>query len=188
MKTYRIAIVLFIFLSFGFVTLTRTKVKILPKSEVIIYGKSNVNSFQCKYNSNYLEDEISVSALKSSDTRISLNDARIAIKSKGFDCGNRMITNDFKTILKTDDYDNINIELKQLEINKKFVMTWLNIQIAGITKEYIIPMAYDADLNNVKGSLRLNIKDFKLKSPKKLFGMIEVNDNVDINFNLFLQY
>ena len=49
-------------------------------------------------------------------------------------------------------------------------------------------MAFNQKTNNVKGTLRLNIKDFNLKSPKKLFGLIEVDNNVDINFNLFLQY
>lgn len=188
MKTHKVIIVILIFLSFGFVTITKTKVKISSKSEVVISGKSNVNSFQCKYNSNYLEDEIMVTAIKNNESKISLNNAKIAIKSKGFDCSNRMITRDFKTILKADDYDNINIELKELDVNGNYIMTKLNIEIAGKSKEYVVPMAFNEKSNNVKGTLRLNIKDFNLKSPKKLFGLIEVDDNVDINFNLFLQY
>ncbi|MCZ8196196.1 MAG: YceI family protein [Flavobacterium sp.] len=162
--------------------------KISPKSEVTINGKSNVNSFQCKYNSNYLEDEILVTTFKNNETKITLSNAKIAIKSKGFDCKNKMITKDFKTILKADDYDNINIELKELDINNNYLMTKLNIEIAGKSKEYVIPMAFNEKNSNVKGTLRLNIKDFNLKCPKKIFGLIEVNDNIDINFNLFLQY
>ena len=92
------------------------------------------------------------------------------------------------TILKADDYDNIYIELKELDINSSSLTTKLNIEIAGKSKEYVIPMAYNQKTNNVKGTLRLNIKDFNLKSPKKIFGLIEVDSNVEINFNLFLQY
>ena len=62
------------------------------------------------------------------------------------------------------------------------------MKIAGVEKEYLVPVIFNSNTNNVKGQLKLNIKDFKLKSPKKLLGMVVVNDNVDINFNLFLQY
>lgn len=62
------------------------------------------------------------------------------------------------------------------------------MKIAGVEKEYLVPVIFNTNTNNVKGQLKLNIKDFKLKSPKKLLGMVVVNDHVDINFNLFLQY
>ena len=188
MKAYKIILLFLVFLSFGFVATTKTKVKILSKSEVTITGKSNVNSFQCKYNSNFLENEITVTSIKNNDAKVSLSNAKILIKSKGFDCGNKMITKDFKTILKADDYDNIGIELKELDLNNNCFLTKLDIEIAGKSKEYIIPVNFNENTNNVKGNLKLNIKDFNLKSPKKMFGLIEVNDNVDINFNLFLEY
>lgn len=188
MRTLKIVIVVLIFACFGFVSITKTKVKISSKSEVTINGRSNVNTFQCKYNSDFLEDEIVVTSVKNNETKISLNNAKMSIKSKGFDCANKMITKDFKTILKADDYENINIELKELDVNNNYIMTKLNIEIAGKNKDYVIPMAFNQKANNVKGTLRLNIKDFNLKSPKKLFGLIEVDNNVDINFNLFLQY
>ncbi|RAR72520.1 YceI family protein [Flavobacterium aciduliphilum] len=188
MKFLHIIGIIAITICFGFVSLTKTKVKISPKSEVIICGKSNVNSFQCKYNSNYLEDEIVVTSIKNGDTKICLNNAKIAIKSKGFDCANNMITRDFKTILKADDYDNINIELREIDITNTNLNTRLDIEIAGKSKEYVIPMTYNQKTDNAKGTLKLNIKDFDLKSPKKLFGLIEVDETVEINFNLFLQY
>ena len=62
------------------------------------------------------------------------------------------------------------------------------MKIAGVEKEYLVPVIFNSNTNNVKGQLKLNIKDFKLKSPKKLLGMVVVNDNVEINFNLFLQF
>lgn len=188
MKAYKIIVVVLVFLSFGFTFSTKTKVKITSKSEITIHGKSNVNSFKCKYNSNFLEDEILVTVLKNNETKMSFANAKISIKSKGFDCSSKMITKDFKTILKAEDYDNINIELKELDLNGTAIMTRLQIEIAGKTKEYLIPMAFNAKNNNVKGTLKLNIKDFDLKCPKKVFGLIEVDDNVDIIFNLFLQY
>ena len=188
MKANRFTILVLVLLCFGFTVITKTKVNIASNSEVIISGKSNVNSFKCKYNSQLIEDDIVVTSIKSNDTKIVLNNAKIVIKTNGFDCCNRMINKDFKTILKADDYDNIIIELKEIEMNGNCFITKLNIEIAGKNKVYEIPMTFVEKTKNVKGTLRLNIKDFNLKSPKKLFNLIEVNDNVDIDFNLFLQY
>lgn len=188
MKTYNVILLILVFFSFGFLSITKTKVKILPKSQITICGKSNVNSFQCKYNSNFLENEILVTSIKNGDNKISINNAKIAIKCIGFDCGNRMITNDLKATLKADVYEKINIELKELDLKNNSFLAIINIEIAGKNKEFEIPVTFNENTNNVKGNLKLNIKDFDLKSRKKLFGFIEVNDNVEINLNLFLQY
>jgi hypothetical protein len=117
-----------------------------------------------------------------------LEGAKIDIKSTGFDCAHKMITKDFKSILKAEEYPHIVINVRELIIVKENISAKLNIKIAGIEKEYMVPVAYNQNNGNVKGQLKLNIKDFKLKSPKKLLGMVVVNDNVEISFNLFLQY
>ncbi|MDP5028228.1 MAG: YceI family protein [Flavobacterium sp.] len=179
-------IVVCILLSFGF-SKNQTKVKITNKSEVIIKGKSNVNSFECKYNSEFIENDLHVSITRN-NSKIVLEGAKLEIKSAGFDCAHKMITKDFKSILKADDYPHIEINVKEINTAKENITTKLHVKIAGTEKEYIVPATYNQSNGNVKGLLKLNIKDFKLKSPKKLLGMVVVNDNVEICFNLFLQY
>jgi hypothetical protein len=179
-------IAVFILLSFGF-SKNQTKVKITNKSEVIIKGKSNINSFECKYDSDFIQNDLQVSISKN-NSKILLDGAKLAIKSTGFDCAHKMITKDFKTILKADEYPHIVINVKEINTIKESISAKINVKIAGIDKEYIVPITYNPNNGNVKGLLKLNIKDFKLKSPKKLLGMVVVNDNVEINFNLFLQY
>jgi len=185
MKTIGIIAVI-ILLSFGF-SKNQTKVKITNKSEVSIKGKSNVNSFECKYDSDFIENDLQISIARNNN-KILLEGAKIAIKSTGFDCAHKMITRDFKSILKADEYPHIVINVKEINTAKENITAKLNVKIAGVEKEYLVPVIFNSNTNNVKGLLKLNIKDFKLKSPKKLLGMVVVNDNVDINFNLFLQY
>lgn len=185
MKTIGIISVI-ILLSFGF-SKNQTNVKITNKSEVSIKGKSNVNSFECKYNSDFIENDLQVSIARTNN-KILLEGAKLSIKSTGFDCAHKMITKDFKTILKAEDYPHIVINVKEINTIKESITAKLNVKIAGVEKEYLVPVIFNSNTNNVKGQLKLNIKDFKLKSPKKLLGMVVVNDNVDINFNLFLQY
>lgn len=185
MKTISIIAVILL-LSFGF-SKNQTKVKITNKSEVSIKGKSNVNSFECKYDSNFIENDLQVSITRS-NSKMALEGAKLAIKSTGFDCAHKMITKDFKTILKAEEYPHIGINVKEINTIKESITAKINVKIAGIEKEYLVPITYNPNNGNVKGLLKLNIKDFKLKSPKKLLGMVVVNDNVEINFNLFLQY
>ena len=93
-------------MSFGF-SRNVTKVKITNKSEVTIKGKSNVNSFECKYNSDFIENDLQV-IMNKNNGKILLDGAKIAIKSTGFDCAHRMITKDFKSILKAEEYPHNN--------------------------------------------------------------------------------
>ncbi|MFN7044246.1 MAG: YceI family protein [Flavobacterium sp.] len=179
-------IAVFILLSFGF-SKNQTQVKITNKSEVVIKGKSNVNSFECKYDSDFIQNDLQVS-ISRNNSKILLDGAKLAIKSTGFDCAHKMITKDFKTILKADEYPHIVINVKEINTIKENISAKINVKIAGIEKEYLVPITYNPSNGNVKGLLKLNIKDFKLKSPKKLLGMVVVNDHVEINFNLFLQY
>lgn len=185
MKTIGIITVV-ILLSFGF-SKNVTKVKITNKSEVTIKGKSNVNSFECKYNPDFIENDLQVSIARNNN-KIVLEGAKLSIKSAGFDCAHKMITKDFKAILKAEDYPHIVINVKEINTIKENITAKLNVKIAGVEREYLVPVIFNSNTNNVKGQLKLNIKDFKLKSPKKLLGMVVVNDHVDINFNLFLQY
>jgi len=179
-------IIFFILLGFGF-SKNQAKVKITNKSEVTIKGKSNVNSFECKYNSEFIENDLHISIIRN-NSKIVLDGAKIDIKSIGFDCAHKMITKDFKSLLKAEEYPHIVINVKEINTIKENINAKLNVKIAGIEREYLVPVTYNQTTNNVKGQLKLNIKDFKLKSPKKLLGMVVVNDNVEINFNLFLQY
>ena len=94
----------------------------------------------------------------------------------------------FKTILKAEEYPHIVLNVKEISTIKESITAKLDVKIAGVEKEYLVPVIFNPNTNNVKGQLKLNIKDFKLKSPKKLLGMVVVNDNVDIHLNLLLQY
>jgi hypothetical protein len=186
MKTFKIILVTLILLSFAFNT-NKTVVKITSKSELTIKGSSNVNNFECKYNNKLIEDEIQITSKRSSN-KLSLEGAKIAIKSKGFDCVNKMITKDFKTLLKANEYENINLELKEILFLKEEFNTKINVEIAGVKRDYILPVIYDEKNEMVKGNLVINIEDFNLKTPKKLLGFIVVKDKVTIKFNLHLQY
>lgn len=181
-----IYIVVLLFL-FGFSKTDKTIVNISSKSEIVIHGESNVNSFQCDYNQKLIATELTVRHYNKNNKTI-LDGATFLLKSKGFDCAHRMITNDLKEVLKAEKYPNIKIDIIELKKVSNKVTAVSNITIAGEKKQYEIPVEINEETKNVKGELKLNIKDFKLKSPKKILGLIKLNEEVTISFNLYLDF
>jgi hypothetical protein len=182
-----IAFFIVVILNFGFVVKNKTKVKITNQSEVIIKGKSNVNSFTCTYDKSFFDTEFSVDYFQRSSKTI-FEGAKIKIRSNGFDCAHKMITRDFKSLLQTDTFDSILIDVKEVIKLGESYSTKVAIQIAGVTKEYTVPIKFDEKQNNVKANLTININDFNLKPPKKVLGMVKVNESVSINLDLYLDY
>lgn len=185
MKNSFYIVVLVLLVSFA--SVEKTQVSISEQSEITISGKSNVNSFQCNYNQDLIKSELTVTHSQK-ESKIFLNGAVFFLKSKGFDCAHRIITKDLKEVLKADDYPNIKIEVNEISIENGKTIAKSTITIAGVKKTYNIPVKVNQKTNNVNGILTLDIKDFKLKSPKKILGLIKLNDVVSIEFDLYLKY
>lgn len=163
---------------------TKTVV-VLPSSELTIDGDTNISKFQCEFDTSYLEEENSFKYV-STPSEIIFKGAILTLETKGFDCGSRGINKDFHSLIKSDKYPQIFLQLAKVKLtaaNK--AMARVYITIAGIEKFYDIPVEIqNGNISTFKGTLELNINDFKLEPPKKLFGMIVVKDNIQINFDL----
>lgn len=176
-----------LFVLCGFFSIEKTTVHISNASEIIIKGKSNVNSFQCEYDKKLIASNLTVTHFNK-DNKTILEGATFLISSKGFDCAHKMISNDLKSVLKADDYSHIKIDVLELKVNNNKAIAVSKITIAGVERKYEIPVEINGKTKNVTGNLVIDIKDFKLKTPKKLLGLIKLEDTVTIMFNLYLKY
>lgn len=162
-------------------------VTIAPSSKIVIKGKTNVNTFKCQYNIQKLNKPISVYFRKQND-EIIFERTTLALENANFDCGGRAINNDFQELLKSETYPKIFIKLKEISKYPNYenrIQTLLDIEIAGVTRAYSIPVEFeDDDTLIIKGLLTLNLRDFNLEPPKKALGLIVVKDTIDINFQL----
>lgn len=160
-------------------------VQLLADSELTITGDTNINKFQCGFNTKRLErsKEISFSA---QGNKLKFKNAVLILNNEGFDCGNKGINKDFHDLLRTDDYPSISLELIELKVQDEYrAVADIEITIAGKHKNYTLPIEIvDTSINCFTGTLKLNINDFDLKPPKKMFGLIVVKKDIEINFNL----
>ncbi len=187
MKILKIIPLLIMFTTLGFAqngTINRT-VNIMPNSKLTITGDTNISEFSCAFNSQMIPSTRKVT-VKEENSELHFENAILKLDNTGFDCGSRGINKDFHALIKTEEYPEISLELKKLCINTPTdAIADLIISIAGKTKAYKLPVKIvDGKIPQYKGNLSLNINDFNLKPPKKIFGLIVVKEDIDINFNL----
>ncbi|MDO5972472.1 YceI family protein [Flavivirga aquimarina] len=178
---------IFIFTMLAFSSLRGISVVITPSSQLVIKGKTNVNSFKCQYNILKLNKPIPV-FFKRHKAKIIFNKTTLVLENADFDCGGRGINTDFQELLKSETHPQIRIKLKEISKDLKdenLVNALLDLELAGVTKSYVIPVELEGeDILVVKGVLCLNIRDFNLEPPKKALGLIVVEDLIEINFQL----
>ncbi|WGF91593.1 YceI family protein [Aequorivita marisscotiae] len=160
-------------------------IEILAGSELSIKGDTNISEFGCEFSTYYLEECREV-VYKRIGNNIHFKNAVLSLKNKGFNCGHKIINKDFHALLNTKEYPNITLELNEITFNKSNEkVAHVLITIAGTQKEYTFPIdVISSSLNRFVGKLKLNINDFNLEPPKKMFGLIVIKDEIEIDFNL----
>lgn len=164
-----------------------TKVRVEPQSEVVIAGTTNVNNFTCKYNLQELEVPIRLIYDEKSE-HILFRNAELKLVNDCFDCGGKAINRDFQELLKTEKHPQVGLRLLYVDppsVNQNMVSVGLEIKIAGVTRKYqtLLHCEQTKDIC-VKGTLDLKLSDFELKAPKKMLGMIKVDDEIKVHVTL----
>ncbi|MDT0678672.1 YceI family protein [Autumnicola musiva] len=161
------------------------KIRILPESSLNITGDTNISKFNCEFNASLLQGKQTVQLYKSGQN-INFKDAVLLLRNEGFDCGNRAINKDFHALMQTEKYPSIKLELKKAVLKDDGdAVARIIIYMAGKRKSYEVPVEIiSCPTPNFKGLLQLNINDFELEPPRKLFGLIVIKEEIEINFNL----
>ncbi len=179
------ALLLFSWVTTAQSSMHATTIKILPKSTLSITGDTNINKFLCSFNTELIAENNQI-IYKTGSSKINFENAILKLDNSGFDCGNKAINKDFKNLIKAEEYPVITLELTQilLDDNNK-ASAKVVINIAGESNTYLVPVEISSEeTTQYKGCLNLNISDFNLHGPKKLFGLIIIKENININFIL----
>ncbi|WP_455169856.1 YceI family protein [Aegicerativicinus sediminis] len=161
---------------------------IMPGSKLTIVGSTNINDFECKFDIAELTEPVVIDYNENNQV-LKFSKAALKLRNKSFDCGSRPINKDFLSLLKTENYPEITLKLKEIfwKNDPTKVNAVAEIEIAGIRKTYNVNVKASNENNLVvSGLLKLNIEDFNLKAPKKVLGLIVVEKIIDIKFILNL--
>lgn len=168
----------------GDANVVETLVVVTPDSTLSVNGVTNINTFECNYNVSQIKNPISV-FFEKIEGKLIFKKTALILDNTCFDCGGKGINSDFQKILKSDEHPKIYLFLKELESINDKALVHVEIKMAGVTNKYKIPVTL-TEGNNIfiQGKVNISLKDFEMKPPKKLFGLIEVEDNINIDFKL----
>ncbi|OWW25918.1 hypothetical protein B4Q04_10040 [Zobellia sp. OII3] len=167
-------------------TIRRTFVAITPDSSLYIKGTTNVNTFSCRFDVENINNPVHVDYYKEGN-RIKFDETALVLNVDCFDCGGRGINRDLRDILKSEEQPHIFLflkEIKPIESTAAYKVV-LDIEIAGETNTYEVPVEVEKDNKLlIKGDLNISLPDHNIAAPSKLFGLINIHENVEISFKL----
>ena len=160
---------------------------ILPQSQLLISGDTNISEFSCNFESKMLPSNCAVTFTDKGNA-IAFRNAVLVLNNRGFDCGNKQINKDFHALLQTGEHPSIILELKEISLKTATsAVARVNIKIAGKEKLYELPVkVLSTPATCFEGKLQLDINDFGLEPPKKAFGLIKVKEDIEVSFNLMV--
>lgn len=175
----------------------KTKWIVLKTSTMNIDGRTNINRFSCVVNE-YTEPD-TITCFKSSYT----NDPQgiplrgvLRINIDNFNCSNRVMTAEFKKTLKYKQYPQLKVCFVNLEKmpfsgnNTEIIKGNVDIELAGISRRFEIAYTSskkEASEEQLVGTRTFFFSDFQLQAPRKMGGLIRVNDQLNVQFILYLK-
>ena len=168
---------------------------IKPSSRLLLNGTSNINKFSCDCDNYNHSGKV---VLEPSDHGYwQFHEAILSVKVKSFDCGHSGINRDMGIALQADKYPHITISLKSLfhynKLNsfhvgeKRDLHAIVDIALAGTTKRtpiFVHVTRLSENEYNISCEKELYMSDFGVEPPTALFGLVKVNDLINISMNL----
>lgn len=164
------------------------------RSTLSVEGKSNVNNFRCDMDGYFGTDTISSVNIPAVGKPVLLKGA-IIINILRFDCHHRMITSDLRKTLKAQTYPRMTIRFLSLEKLPEFlgsaeiIKGIVEVELAGSRKQFDILYSFvkpGGQIIYLNGGRQFSFADFRLTPPRKLGGIIQINDAFDVHFRLTL--
>lgn len=164
-------------------------------SKLWVDGTSTVRSFSCaasSFETNIVANEQAVTAVLGGTKAVQTVDVSVPINT--LDCKNGTMNDHMRKALKADAHPVITFRLDSYELAPEAEAMRATLTgtlgMGGVEKPVTFDAnlaAIDADILQVKGSVAVNMKEFGLKPPSLMLGTMKVRENVNVQFELYLQ-
>ena len=151
---------------------------IINKIEINITGLSTVGKYNCS-TTFFKKDTIILNVTNK-------NCIKAEIPMVKFDCGNRIMTKDLQSTVKTTQFPSSFVTITDIKSYGNHYKCNLNFLITNKTLRYK-DFVLTKDNNKLQGIIALNFSDIGLIPPVKMGGLIKVKDQIAVNFSLYIQ-
>lgn len=155
-------------------------------SSIAITGKTNINTFQLTQQ---------LATIRFTPSPLGSNYIRFAIPVKTFSADNPHIYSDFIELLKGNQFPYIYIDLPISDLqtpksNQPQRLVHLHITITNVSRPFEVETNIQLNRNGsltLTGQRNIHLPDFSIEPPVKLMGLVKVNNDINILFNLSFQ-
>lgn len=189
--TFLLLVLAFLFSGYA----DRERAYILEESELTLIGMSNIKSFSCVCKEDF--EPITYELEQHCDGHYIFKGTRLRIPVRALDCGNRIMNKDLYEALKAEAYPRIVIQPEELHLPLALNTTagWsaltaeASVELAGRTKQISLPVRVKALAKatfRIQSGKTLCMRDFGITPPTAMGGLIKVEEEIDINFDLIV--
>lgn len=157
------------------------------ESRLWIEGSSNVNNFRC--NAGRYQSQVDP---PTSDTTVKVE---VDVAVEGFDCGKRRMNRDLYETLRSKRHPQISFQYVSTESmtyvdesDKYELIVNGRLTVAGHTNDIQFPLdavIYEDGTIRATGSTVLKMTDYNVEPPSALLGLVRVDDELTVYFELF---
>lgn len=153
-------------------------------------GSTNVNKFNCAI-TNYRRPD-TLTFYKGNGSEPVKISGFLALDVDKFDCQNPVMTSDLRKTLKAKAFPKLIIRFINLSKYPDYndgdqVKGLVTIELAGVTKRFDVDYRVIPAKNNsltLIGTRQVKFSDFNIVPPRKIGGMIQTNNELNVEFNL----
>ena len=153
-------------------------------------GSTNVNKFSCLIADYYRPDTLTFYS-GTPQGAIKIN-GTLKLDVQNFDCHNPVMTGDLRKTLKAKAFPKLTIRFINLDRypnsrEEDSVKGAVTIELAGVTKKFDVNYRYIPGPSGTAiliGTRKVNFSDFNIIPPRKIGGMIQTNNELDVEFSL----
>jgi hypothetical protein len=175
----------------------KTSVTVHPKSQFWIQGEASSIDFTCRVGRVDGRAELPPArdTIPPSADRTDQTEVAITVPVKAFDCGKDRMTRDLQDALEMDDHPEIQFELVHATVKGRVdtSTSWRRVEVLGtltiagtkrLTRLSALGQALDAERFRVRGCHPIRMTYFNVDPPTKAFGLIRVDNRVEVQFDL----
>ncbi len=169
---------------------------VLRHAYFAIAGETNVNDFSCRLVKQNLTDTLYISG-NWEGLSLDINGLKFELPTHEFDCGMRLMTNDFQKLLKADQYENVLLEIDQLHLTDDYNLDSLEnvksetlIQITDQNRTETIESGYLRKYQGqfiLGGAHKIKMTRYNIEPPTKFFGTVRARDELYIEFEVIFE-
>jgi hypothetical protein len=160
-------------------------------SSLNIQGSSNITDFTCEV-TEYMRNDTLVYVRDEQHRKLHFLKSELSVDINRFDCHKNFITTDFRHTLKASTDRYLRIRLVSLDdllptAAEQKVNGVAEIILAGVDKRLELVFTcrnLGGNRLELTGMKDLHFSDFNLEPPRKLAGLIRINEDIRVNFRL----